>query len=110
MSLLLLYRGAAGGGGYANKPKKRFFVRHKEQLFAFKSKREAIEAVRFIELNKPVISQELVNFPAVEEYAKVAGKIDTYNAAYKSQQYAALLVMFADMCEEEDIEMLLIGI
>lgn len=114
MSLLLLYRGltapsGGGGGDYPAKPKKRFFVRHNEQLFAFKSKREAISAIRQIELNQDVKPQELVSLPAVAEYAKVAGKIEAYNAAYQSKQYAALLLMFETMREEEDIEILLMG-
>ena len=93
MSLLLLYRGLTaggdgGGGGKRNvyhtpKQKRRFFVKHDDQLFAFKSKREAVLAVRQIELNKVVTPQELVSFPIVKEYAKLSGKIDAYNAAYE---------------------------
>lgn len=122
MSLVLLFNQPATAtvaevtqpaGGYDDAPKKkRYFVKHKEQLFVFDSRKAADKAMRRFQADedaevKPALA---VSLPVVAEYAEVSGKIDSYNAAYNSAQYAQLLALFEQMQDEEDIELLLLSL
>lgn len=101
------------GFGIGSRPKnKRYFVKHKEQLLVFDSRRAADRAIYQIDkaAHEAVRPAVAVNLPEVAAYAEITGKIDSYNAAYNSAEYARLMVLFEQMQDDEDIEMLLLAL
>ena len=112
-----------GAPDYGSK-KKQYLVKRGEQLYVYRSKAQALAAIRdeeaaeaqeVSERSKKVAqkaakrAQSAINLPDVEQYAKDAGRIDQYQQAYTSQHLDALLAMFNDMRDEEDIEILLLA-
>jgi hypothetical protein len=124
------YSGAptVAGGYDDDKPKKkRYIVEKNGKLFVYGTAQEAIQNVteqrsvpkqipakkkkqvvkdQFVDV-KPI--QE-VDLEAVQEYARIAGLIEQYNAAYNSAKYEALISLFEQMRDEEDIETLLLSL
>ena len=102
-------------GGYDDKPKrkKRFVVEQDGKLLVFDSARAAVEALgqqKAIEAVAVEPEQALepeISLPAVQAYAEVRGLVDDYQAALRNRHYLALIAMFQDMRDEEDVELLL---
>ena len=106
-------------GGYDNKPKrkKRFVVEQDGKLLVFGSARAAVEAlgqqkaIEAVAVEPPadevaeVVAE--ISLPAVQAYAEVRGLVDDYQAALRNRHYLALIAMFRDMRDEEDVELLL---
>jgi hypothetical protein len=104
-------------GGYDDKPKrkKRFVVEQDGKLLVFGSARAAVEAlgqqkaILAVAVEPP--AEELavaeISLPAVQAYAEVRGLVDDYQAALRNRHYLALIAMFQDMRDEEDVELLL---
>ena len=118
--------GITAAGGYDEPRKKRFIVEKNGKLLVYSTAKAAIgsldepeakkepeeqaetpqkEAVR---TQEPQLQQE-VDLAPVEEWARIAGLIEQYNAAYNSAQYEALIALFEQMQDEEEIEMLLLA-
>ena len=104
-------------GGYDDKPKrkKRFVVEQDGKLLVFGSARAAVEAlgqqkaILAVAVEPP--AEELavaeISLPAVQAYAEVRGLVGDYQAALRNRHYLALIDMFRDMRDEEDVELLL---
>ena len=106
------------GGGYDDeKPaKKRFIVERDGKLMVFNTAQAALDAqpkkkkVQPVEVAVPEqVIPQVIELPAVKEYAQVIGQIEQYNAAYNSQHFEQLIALFEQMRDEEDIEMLLLA-
>jgi hypothetical protein len=104
-------------GGYDDKPKrkKRFVVEQDNKLLVFGSARAAVEAlgqqkaIEAVAIEPPTeeaLAPE-ISLPAVQAYAEVRGLVDDYQAALRNRHYLALIAMFQDMRDEEDVELLL---
>ena len=101
-----------GGGGYDDKKKKRFFVEKNGKLLVYGSASKAIGSLDEPEkvtqkLLKQAEPEQVIELPAVKEYAQVVGQIEQYNAAYNSQHWEQLIAMFEQMRDEEELELLL---
>jgi hypothetical protein len=105
-------------GGYDDKPKrkKRFVVEQDGKLLVFGSARAAVEAlgqqkaIEAVAVEPPaeeVAEVAEISLPAVQAYAQVRGLVDDYQAALRNRHYLALIAMFQDMRDEEDVELLL---
>jgi hypothetical protein len=105
-------------GGYDDKPKrkKRFVVEQDGTLLVFGSARAAVEAlgqqkaIEAVAVEPPtdeVTEVAEISLPAVQAYAEVRGLVDDYQAALRNRHYLALIAMFRDMRDEEDVELLL---
>jgi len=105
-------------GGYDDKPKrkKRFVVEQDGKLLVFGSARAAVEAlgqqkaIEAVAVEPPtdeVAEVAEISLPAVQAYAEVRGLVDNYRAALRNRHYLALIAMFRDMRDEEDVELLL---
>ena len=105
-------------GGYDDKPKrkKRFVVEQDGKLLVFGSARAAVEAlgqqkaIEAVAVEPPadeVTEVAEISLPAVQAYAEVRGLVDDYQAALRNRHYLALIAMFQDMRDEEDVELLL---
>ena len=125
-----LIDGAGGGveqpkaaGSYDKPRKKRFIVEKNGKLLVYSTAKAAIGSLDEPEAKKepeeqpqqevvrtpePQLQQE-VDLAPVEEWARIAGLIEQYNAAYNSAQYEALIALFEQMQDEEEIEMLLLA-
>jgi hypothetical protein len=112
--------GQVAAGGYDDdKPrrKKRFVVEQDGKLLVFGSARAAVEAlgqqkaIEAVAVESPaeevaeVVAE--ISLPAVQAYAEVRGLVDDYQAALRNRHYLALIAMFQDMRDEEDVELLL---
>jgi hypothetical protein len=105
----------AAGGYDKPKRKKRFVVEQDGKLLVFGSARAAVEAlgqqkaIEAVAVEPP--AEELavaeISLPAVQAYAEVRGLVDDYQAALRNRHYLALIDMFRDMRDEEDVELLL---
>lgn len=105
-------------GGYDDdkpKRKKRFVVEQDGKLLVFGSARAAVEAlgqqkaIEAVAIEPPTeeaLAPE-ISLPAVQAYAEVRGLVDDYQAALRNRHYLALIAMFQDMRDEEDVELLL---
>lgn len=120
--------GQTGGGGYDDKPKKRYFVEKDGKLLVFSTPTAAIgqvqdkpepvkqpknaKKVKAISIYLPPENEpeEVIDLGAVQEYARIAGLIEQYNAAYNSARYEALIALFEQMRDEEEVEMLLMAL
>ena len=119
--------GQIAAGGYDDKPKKRFIVERDGKLIVFTTAQSAmsamVEKVEKQEVLPPLletkeeeavrtqsedVQPQEIDLSAVQEYARIAGLIDQYNAAYNSARYEALIALFEQMQDEEDVEMLLL--
>lgn len=105
-------------GGYDDKPKrkKRFVVEQDGKLLVFANARAAVEAlgqqkaIEAVAVEPPaeeVAEVAEISLPAVQAYAEVRGLVDDYQAALRNRHYLALIAMFRDMRDEEDVELLL---
>jgi len=106
-------------GGYDDdkrKRKKRFVVEQDGKLLVFGSARAAVEAlgqqkaIEAVAVEPPaeeVAEVAEISLPAVQAYAEVRGLVDNYRAALRNRHYLALIAMFRDMRDEEDVELLL---
>jgi hypothetical protein len=129
-------RGVAAAGGYDDdKPKrkpKRFVVERDGKLVVYASQAAALRALQAQEAatdaaqsSPPEAAQEpaqepaqelpdeVVELPALQAYAEVAGRLEDYTAAYNSRHFEQLMALFDQMreqLEEEDIEMLLLAV
>jgi hypothetical protein len=108
--------GSTAAGGYDDdkpKRKKRFVVEQDGKLLVFGSARAAVEALGQQKAIEAVVvepEQALepeISLPAVQAYAEVRGLVDDYQAALRNRHYLALIAMFMDMRDEEDVELLL---
>ena len=68
---------------------------------------EPVEAVRKPKAPKPV---QTVDLPSVEAYAKESGRQADYLTAINNKHFEAILRMFSDMEDEDDVEMLLLAL
>jgi hypothetical protein len=105
-------------GGYDDekkKAKKRFIVERDGKLMVFNTAQAALDAqpkkkkVQPVEVAPEQVIPQVIELPAVKEYAQVIGQIEQYNAAYNSQHFEQLIALFEQMRDEEDIEMLLLA-
>jgi hypothetical protein len=102
-------------GGYDDKPrrKKRFVVEQDGKLLVFGSARAAVEAlgqqkaIEAVAVEPEQAPEPEISLPAVQAYAEVRGLVDDYQAALRNRHYLALIAMFHDMRDEEDVELLL---
>lgn len=105
-------------GGYDDdKPKrnKRFVVEQDGKLLVFGSARAAVKAlgqqkaIEAVAVEPPAeeVAVAEISLPAVQAYAVVRGLVDDYQAALRNRHYLALIAMFRDMRDEEDVELLL---
>lgn len=119
--------GATQGGGYDDdKPKrKKYIVKVDGQLLVFSNPQAAANALerttpaqvaqkpskkKAVQVKQPDVKpDEVIDLPQVEEYAQVSGLVEQYNQAYNSQHFEALLALFEQMRDEEEIELLLLG-
>ena len=105
----------AGGYDDAPKRKKRFVVEQDGKLLVFGSARAAVEAlgqqkaIEAVAIEPPVdeVAVAEISLPAVQAYAEVRGLVDDYQAALRNRHYLALIAMFQDMRDEDDVELLL---
>jgi len=114
--------GTAVGGGYDDddkpKRKRRFVVERNGKLVVYASQAAALQALE----DAPEAAQEpaheadqpeVVDLPALQAYAELAGRLEDYTAAYNSRHFEQLMALFDQMREqqdEEDIEMLLLAV
>jgi hypothetical protein len=112
---------AQESGGYEDKKKKKYIVEKNGRLLVFSSKSAALhvlndtpkiatvaeKVVKKVTLAKP---EQIIDLPVIQEYAEVTGMIEQYNSAYNSQHYEALIAMFEQMQDDEDIELLLLSL
>lgn len=105
-------------GGYDDerkKAKKRFIVEKNGKLMVFNTAQAALDAqpkkkkVQPVEVDVPEQVAEVIELPAVKEYAQVIGQIEQYNSAYNSQHFEKLIALFEQMRDEEDVELLLLA-
>lgn len=104
-------------GGYDDTPKrkKRFVVEQDGKLLVFGSARAAVQslgqqkAIEAVAIESPAeeVAVAEISLPAVQAYAEVRGLVDDYQAALRNRHYLALMAMFQDMRDEEDVELLL---
>ena len=131
---------ATAGGGYDDddkktKRKRRFVVERDGKLLVFASAAAAVQSMG--EAAEPVTPVEVevapelvpevapaaqetaavdyaVDLAAMREWARIAGLIEAYNAAYRAQHFERLLALFQrmqdDARDEEDVEMLLLSL
>lgn len=110
--------GQVAAGGYdddAPKRKKRFVVEQDGKLLVFGSARAAVQALgqqKAIEAVavEPPTDEALepeISLPSVQAYAEVRGLVDDYQSALRNRHYLALIAMFQDMRDEDDVELLL---
>lgn len=52
---------------------------------------------------------ESIDLYAVKQFADLMGRLAEYSAAYNSAQYEQIRAMFAQMQDEEEVEMLLLA-
>ena len=122
--------GVNAAGGYDEPKKKRFIVEKDGKLLVYSTAQGAIDSldepekpakpnipakkakkVKAISIDLPPDEpQEVIDLGAVQEYARIAGLIEQYNAAYNSARYEALIALFEQMRDEEEVEMLLMGV
>lgn len=108
-------------GGYDDdkpKRKRRFVVERNGKLVVYASQAAALQALE----DAPEAAQEpaqeadqpeVVDLPALQAYAELAGRLEDYTAAYNSRHFEQLMALFDQMREqldEEDIEMLLLAV
>lgn len=89
--------------------KKRHYAEIDGKLLVFDTQADAVNAV-LQNRQAPTESTkatEVIDLPVVREYAQVTGKIEQYNEAYNSEHYEALMALFEQMQDEDDIETLL---
>lgn len=105
-------------GGYDDdkpkRPRKRFVVEQDGKLLVFSSARAAVQALGQQKALEAVAVQPAeealepeISLPAVQAYAEVRGLVEDYQAALRNRHYLALIAMFRDMRDEEDVELLL---
>jgi len=91
-------------------------VEQDNKLLVFGSARAAVEAlgqqkaIEAVAVEPPtdeVAEVAEISLPAVQAYAEVRGLVDNYRAALRNRHYLALIAMFRDMRDEEDVELLL---
>lgn len=116
---------AAGGSG----SKRRYLVQRGERLLVFASRRaasaelqaqevlEELEELKGRSLDEPAVPAEALDAPpqqidlaAVQAWAEWAGQLAAYQAAYQSRHFAALLALFEQMRDEDDVELLLLSL
>lgn len=108
--------GTTQGGGYDDdKPKrKRYVVERNGKLVVYASQAAALQALQ--DAPEPAPAQEaaeVVDLPALQAYAELAGRLEDYTAAYNSRHFEQLMALFDQMrtqLDEEDVEMLLLAI
>ena len=124
----LLFSGAApapatvaGASSSSVRRKKRYAVRLGGRLVLFGSQADALRAIastetrkvpEIVEVEPPLETtaepvEMAIELPQVKAYAKATGAIQQYNEAYNSRHYQALIALFEQMRDEEDVELLL---
>jgi len=108
---------AVGGGYDDDKPKrKRYVVERNGKLVVYASQAAALQALE--DASEPAQEPaqeagqpEVVDLPALQAYAELAGRLEDYTAAYNSRHFEQLMALFDQMQQdEEDIEMLLLAV
>lgn len=113
--------GTAVGGGYDDddKPKrKRYVVERNGKLVVYASQAAALQALEDAseaaqEPAQKADQPEVVDLPALQAYAELAGRLEDYTAAYNSRHFEQLMALFDQMrtqLDEEDVEMLLLAV
>jgi len=110
----------AVGGGYDDddkpKRKRRFVVERNGKLVVYASQAAALQALEDAsgaaqEPAQEADQPEVVDLPALQAYAELAGRLEDYTAAYNSRHFEQLMALFDQMQQdEEDIEMLLLAV
>ena len=106
---------AVGGGYDDDKPKrKRYVVERNGKLVVYASQAAALQALEDASETAQEPAQdppEVVDLPALQAYAELAGRLEDYTAAYNSRHFEQLMALFDQMQQdEEDIEMLLLAV
>lgn len=111
--------GTTQGGGYDDdkpKRKRRFVVERNGKLVVYASQAAALQALEDASETAQEPAQEadqpeVVDLPALQAYAELAGRLEDYTAAYNSRHFEQLMALFDQMQQdEEDIEMLLLAV
>lgn len=118
---------AAGGGG----ARKRYLVERRGVLLQFASRQEALDALDApdgaddvtpkqaapVALKEPVALEieqatplAVIDLPQLQAYADAIGQQVAFEAAYRSRHFAALLALFAQQQEEEELDLLLLSL
>lgn len=118
----------AGGSYGSGSARRRYLVQRGDRLLVFASRQAAeaeLQAQEQIESFEPqelvpvqpvqptVVQPEMaqavqtIDLPAMREWARWAGQLAEYNAAYQSRHFGALLALFEQLQDEEDVELLL---
>lgn len=112
-----VYAAVPSGYDDDDKPKrKRYVVERNGKLVVYASQATALQALE----DAPRAAQEpaqepdppeVVDLPALQAYAELAGRLEDYTAAYNSRHFEQLMALFDQMQQdEEDIEMLLLAV
>jgi hypothetical protein len=115
-----LVAGGSGGG-----KRKRYFIERDGRLLMF-----ATAAAAQTALAGPVVEalpvpdesaapteqlaatapEQQIDLAALQAQAELAGQLAAYEAAYRSRHFAALLAMFEQLRDDEDVELLLLSL
>lgn len=104
---------STGGGSYGGRQKQKYIVKHGDQLLVFTDKQSAIAVLtaqaspkkKQKPLPKP---DEAVSVPVIKEMTETRGQIDQFTTDLDSKRYEALVALFEQMRDEEEIELLLL--
>lgn len=108
---------STGAPDYGGKKKRRYIVRHGDQLLVFTNKADALAIA--LEDAKPAKAKAKVQKPKpapvetvqllnVKAYAELIGQAEQYAKALAAQQNQKLLELYEQMQDDEDIELLLL--
>lgn len=115
----------AGGSYGSGSARRRYLVQRGDRLLVFASRQaaeaelqaqeqiESFEPQELVPVQPTVVQPEMaqavqtIDLPAMREWARWAGQLAEYNAAYQSRHFGALLALFEQQQDEEDVELLL---
>lgn len=104
----------SAAGGYGGRQKKKYIVKHGDQLLVFTDKQSAIQVLTQQALpakKKPRAlpkPEEIVSLHIAKEVADSRGKTDQFTTDLDSKRYEALVALFEQLRDEEEIELLLL--
>jgi len=117
----------AGGSYGSGSARRRYLVQRGDRLLVFASRQAAeaelqaqeqiesfepqepvpVQSAQPVQTPQPVQAVQTIDLPAMREWARWAGQLAEYNAAYQSRHFGALLALFEQLQDEEDVELLL---
>ena len=105
----------SGGAGDYPTRKKKYTVRRGDELLVFSSKQQALDVLLAdaspkLKKKQPKpepVPEVKIELPKVKAYAETTGQAEKYQVAFDARKYEALIVIFEQMRDEEEIELLL---